>query len=493
MKKQQNPTLSSDCPHRKRNRENYPPGPSSVLPSRLLRQFINNPISMLMEIAQTYGDIAHFKFGRQHIYLVNKPEYIEDILIRDYKNFIKSRGLQVSRRILGEGLVTSEGEYHDKQRRIIQPAFHPNRIKDYGDIMVDYAEQLSEEWEDGEIIDIHGEMMHVTSAIIAKSVLGSDIVGADSDEVNDALLTSMQYLNRILMPFGGLIEKIPVLPINKDFRAAKNTLDSIVYRMIKEHRDKEIKELAKKGEDINHNGKDMNSLHHRYDLLQTLMKAQDPEQGRSTRMTDIQLRDEVMTIFLAGHETTASALTWTFYLLSQHPDVEHRLYDELCSVLGGKDNSSARLPTIEDISKLEYTEKVLRESMRLYPPAWTIGRQAMVDYAIGKYVIPRGSIILMSQYVMHHNPQYFSNPNTFDPDRWTKDFKSTLPRFSYFPFGGGIRGCVGEPFAWMEGILVLATICRKWKIHHETTHKVELKPLITLRPKYGMRMKLERR
>jgi len=498
-------SLPSSSNPDKRHPHYYPPGPSSLSPSKLLRQFINNPIAMLMEIAYTYGDISHFKFGRQHVYLVNDPQYIENILIRDHKNFIKSRGLQASKRILGEGLLTSEGEYHDKQRRIIQPAFHPNRIKKYGHIMVDYAERISEGWQDKMVIDIHSEMMHITSAIIARSVLGSNIVDIESRKVNNALLTSMEYFNRILMPFGELIERIPILPINRDFRSAKNALDSIVYRMIKEHRDDRRTEKKPKGDknDNDDNNKKMN-LHHNHDLLYTLMEAQDQEAGIK-QMSDIQLRDEVMTIFLAGHETTANALTWTFYLLSQHPDVERRLYEELCSVLGDKNNNtndlnqskdrtaSLRLPTIEDISKLEYIEKVFRESMRLYPPAWTLGRQALTDYVIDKYVIPSGSIILMSQYVMHHNARYFPNPEAFDPDRWTKEFKSVLPRFSYFPFGGGIRGCVGEPFAWIEGILVMATVCRKWKMHHDLKHKVELKPLITLRPKYGMRMKLERR
>ena len=496
MKAPQNASSIFSSAHPNKSQRYYPPGPSSVLPSKLVRQFIRNPIVMLMKIAYTYGEISHFKFGRQHVYLLNNPQYIENILINDYKNFIKSRGLQVSRRILGEGLVTSEGEYHDKQRRIIQPAFHPSRIKSYGDTMVSCAERMSETWQDGKIIDIHGEMMHITSAIIAKSVLGSDIVGVESDKVNNALLTSMEYLNRIQMPFGELIEKIPILPINKDFRSAKNALDSIVYRMIKEHRDTRAKKKSKENNYDPDNG--MNS-HHDYDLLQTLIEAQDPE-AEIKQMSDVQLRDEVMTIFLAGHETTANALTWTFYLLSQHPDVERRLYEELCFVLDNYNDHANQsgdcavgLPTIKDVSKLEYTEKILRESMRLYPPAWTIGRQALTDYVIDKYVIPHGSIILMSQYVMHHNPKYFPNPEVFDPDRWTKEFKSSLPRFSYFPFGGGIRGCVGEPFAWIEAILVVATIYRKWKMHHDPAHKVELKPLITLRPKYGMRMRVERR
>ena len=210
--------------------------------------------------------------------------------------------------------------------------------------------------------------------------------------------------------------------------------------MIKEHRDKESK-----------------GVYHKEDLLYTLLQAQDTEAGIG-RMTDLQLKDEVMTIFLAGHETTSNALTWTFYLLSQHPTADDRLYAELCSVLGDKD--AKRIPTVEDIPKLEYTEKVFRESMRLYPPAWTIGRKAINDYKVDKYVIPAGSIILMSQYVMHHDSRYFSDPDIFYPDRWTKEAKLQLPRFSYFPFGGGIRGCVGEPFAWMEGILLLATICQ---------------------------------
>jgi cytochrome P450 len=436
-----------------------------------------------MDIAYSYGDIAHFKFGRQHVYLLNNPNYIEDVLIRNYKNFIKSKGLQVSKRLLGEGLVTSEGEYHDRQRRIIQPAFHPNLIKKYGDIMTAYAVNICQRWEDGVTLDIHKEMVHVTSAIISKAVLGSDIRSEQGNQVGDALLTSAEYFNRLLMPFGELIEKIPILHVNKGFQQAKKKLDSIVYNMIKEHRDNESTGETKE------------------DLLYTLLQAQDAEAG-IRRMTDSELRDEVMTIFLAGHETTANALTWTFYLLSQNPTVEAKLYDELCSVLGNtKDSSNTssstsskkRIPSIEDVSKLEYTEKVFRESMRLYPPAWTIGRQAINDYRIAKYVIPAGSIILMSQYVMHRNPLYFYEPELFYPDRWTKEAKSQLPRFSYFPFGGGIRGCVGEPFAWMEGILLIATIYHRWKMHHEPTHKVELKPLITLRSKYGMRMKLERR
>ncbi len=447
----------------------YPPGPAYILPYRLLRKFLRDPLKVLIDISHTYGDIAHFKFGRQNVYLLNHPDYIEDVLVTNYKNFIKSRGLQVSKRLLGNGLVTSEGEYHDKQRHLIQPTFYPKRIKSYADIMVNQAIDMCNSWHDGTILDIHKEMIKLTLAIICKTVLGYDIEPGH-DEVGDALKTCMQYFNRLLMPFGELIEKIPLLPINKGFQTAKRDLDSIVYRMIKEHRKKLDKGHEKKEDD---------------DLLSTLLQAQDEEAGIG-RMTDEQLRDEVMTIFLAGHETTANALTWTYYLLSEHPTIETKLQEELHSIFG----SNRTTITVDDVPGLEYTEKILTESMRLYPPAWALGRQVIDDYKVGGYSIPEGSIILMSQYVMHRNPRYFHEPDRFYPDRWTEEFKKQLPRFSYFPFGGGIRGCIGEPFAWLEAILLLATISRQWRMKHVPSHKVELKALITLRPKYGMQMKL---
>ena len=447
----------------------YPPGPTYILPYRLVRKFLHDPLKLLTDISHTYGDIAHFKFGSQNVYLLNNPDYIEDVLVTNYKKFIKSRGLQVSKRLLGNGLVTSEGEYHDLQRHLIQPTFYPKRIKSYSDMMIKQANDMCNSWHDGAILDIHKEMTKLTLAIICKTVLGYDI-DPEHDEVGDALLTCMKYFNRLLMPFGELIEKIPLLPINKGFQKAKKDLDSIVYRIIKEHR----KKLDKGDDKESHD-----------DLLLTLLQAQDEEAGIG-RMTDEQLRDEVMTIFLAGHETTANALTWTYYLLSENPLIETRLQEELYSIFG-----NSRTPImVDDVPKLQYTEKLLTESMRLFPPAWALGRQAIDDYKVGGYSVPKGSIILMSQYVMQRDPRYFPEPDRFYPDRWTEEFKKQLPRFSYFPFGGGIRGCIGEPFAWLEGILLIATICRQWRLKHVPSHKVELKPLITLRPKYGMQMKI---
>ena len=447
----------------------YPPGPKALLPYALARKFLRDPITTLTTISQTYGDVSHFKFGKQHVYFLNHPNYIEDVLVTNSKNFIKSRGLQVSKRLLGSGLLTSEGDYHDNQRRLIQPTFYPKKIKSYAEVMIKKTLNLCDTWKDGSVIDIHKEMTRLTLEIISKTVLGYEIKPED-DEIGDSLLICMQYFNRLLMPFGELIEKIPVLPINKGFQKAKENLDSIVFRMIKEHR---VKLEQKEEKDT--------------DLLFTLLKAQDYN-TKTGKMTDQQLRDEVMTIFLAGHETTANALTWTFYLLSTHPGIDLRLQKEINSIFSNKTDIS-----FDDIQKLEYTSKVLTESMRLYPPAWALGRQAINDCKIGKYIIPSGSIILMSQYVMHRNPLYFPEPNTFYPDRWTNEFKKNLPRFCYFPFGGGIRSCVGEPFAWMETILITAIINRLWKINSIPSNKVVLKPLITLRPKYGMHMRITRR
>ncbi|MGE0243580.1 MAG: cytochrome P450 [Nitrososphaeraceae archaeon] len=447
----------------------YPPGPKNVLPYTLAQKFLRDPLKTLTKLAENYGYISHFKFGKLNVYFLNHPEYIEDVLVTNHKNFIKSRGLQVSKRLLGSGLLTSEGDYHDKQRRLIQPTFYQKKIKSYYEIMIKKTLNLCDNWKEGVELDIHKEMTRLTLEIICKAVLGYDIK-PEEDKIGDSLLTCMNYFNRLLMPFGELIERIPILPINKGFQNAKENLDSIVFRMIDEHKMK----------------LENNEEHHN-DLLFTLLKSQE-DNGDVENMNDQQLRDEVMTIFLAGHETTANVLTWTFYLLSEHPEIDARLQKEIYSVFDNKSNIS-----FDDIQKLEYTTKILAESMRLYPPAWAIGRQAINDCKIGKYTISSGSIILMSQYVMQRNPLYFPDPNSFNPDRWTDEFKKNLPRFSYFPFGGGIRSCVGEPFAWMEAILIIAIINRLWKMNKIPSNKVVLKPLITLRPKNGMHLKITRR
>ena len=480
----------------------YPPGPAYKLPGKLVRQFLHDPINTLSTISQKYGDISYFKLGpKQPVYLLNNPDYIEKILIYDHRNFKKGKRLQAAKALLGEGLVTSEGDFHKHQRGIIQPIFHPKRIMEYSKIMTDYAVRFSDKWKDGETVDISQEMMQLTLAIICKSVLNYD-VETEAKQVGKALTTVRNYSKRLQSPIGHVLDKIPILPAPKGAREAKNELDSLIFKLISDRRDNAQSQGSDGGKGYN-------------DLLSKLIDAREDSglagstssnvrgaQSASSptssngKMSDKQVRDEVMTIFIAGHETTANALTWTFYLLSQYPDVEKKLHDEIDSVLGVKDGHggvASKIPTSEDIAKLQYTEKVLREAMRVYPPVWTMGRYVENDYNVGEYTIPAGSSILMSQYVMHHDPRYYEAPEQFNPDRWTAEFKTQLPRFSYFPFGGGIRGCIGEPFAWMEGTLIIATISQRWKMRLASGQRIKMDPAITLRPKYGMKMKLFQR
>ena len=413
----------------------YPPGPTYKMPGKLIRQFIHDPIKTLSAISQKYGDISYFKLGpKQHVYLVNNPDYIEKVLIYDHRNFKKGKRLQVAKTLLGEGLVTSEGDFHNRQRRLIQPIFHPREIVAYSKIMTDYAIRFRDRWKEADTLDISQEMMELTLAIICKSVLNYD-VESQAKQVGKALTTMRNYSKRLQSPIGYVLDKIPILPAPKGAREAKKELDSLVYGLILDRRHDQ--ESPDKSYD---------------DLLSRLLQAQDsilagassPNSSQSSsdgEMSNKQVRDEVMTIFIAGHETTANALTWTFYLLSQYPDVEKKLHDEIDSVLAATDGNGAaaasKIPTADDIPKLQYTEKVLRESMRLYPPVWTMGRHVENDYQVGEYTIPAGSSILMSQYVMHHDPRYYEEPEQFNPDRWTPKFKTDLPRFSYFPLEEG--------------------------------------------------------
>lgn len=442
----------------------YPPGPGPSIRNNMLLQIQRDPIQMLMDLARDYGDIVHFRFLTDHIYLLSNPDYIKEALITENRNFIKNRALQLAKNVLGEGLLTSEGDFHHRQRRLIQPAFHHQQIANYAATMVQYATRTHNRWKEGSTLDIHKEMMRLTLAIVGKTLFDTDME-VEAEEIGKALTEVLEGLNRTTtLPLGEILEKIP-LPANRAYLQARKRLDATIYRIINDRR--------ASGED-------------HADLLSMLLAAQDTE-GDGGRMTDKQVRDESMTIFLAGHETTANALTWTFYLLSQNPEKEERLHQEIDTVLNGHP------PTFEDVPKLPYTKKVLTESMRLYPPAWVLGREAITPLQIGNYVIPEGAGVLMSQYVIHHDPRYYSDPNRFNPERWTPEFEKSLPSFAYFPFGGGARSCVGEQFAWMEGILLLTTIAQEWQMRLVSGHRVAMLPRITLRPKYGMRMTLTKR
>ncbi|HEX8493764.1 MAG TPA: cytochrome P450 [Pyrinomonadaceae bacterium] len=440
-----------------------PPGPKRKLLGGNFLAFRRDPLSYLQSLAREHGDIVFFRMGPQDVFFLNHPDYVKDVLVTHNQKFKKGRALQKSKRLLGEGLLTSEGDFHRRQRRLAQPAFHRQRVASYAALMTDYAAQTSERWQDGETRDISEEMMRLTLAIVGRTLFDAD-VERDARDVGEALTVIMDLFNMMLMPFSELLDKLP-LPQKRRFQKAREQLDAIIFRLIEERR--------RSGEDHG-------------DLLSMLLLAQDEEE-RSGGMTDEQVRDEAMTIFLAGHETTANALVWTWYLLSQNPEVEARLHEELDTVLAG------RLPEFSDVAQLRYTEMVLAESMRLYPPAWAIGRLTLDDYEVGGYRLPTGSLVLLSQYVMHRDARYFNEPERFDPLRWLPEAKEARPQYSYFPFGGGPRRCIGEGFAWMEGILLIAALAQRWRLRLVPDHPVKTQPVITLRPRHGMLMTLEKR
>ncbi len=446
-----------------------PPGPKRQFPGKLFLEIRRDMLGFLTKLARDYGDIAYVRAGPMDVFLINHPDFIRDVLVTHHANFVKSRALEMSKILLGEGLLTSEGQFHRRQRRLIQPAFHRQRIRAYGTAMIEYAARLRARWQEristGATVDMHQEMMGLTVSIVGKTLFNTEV----EDEVHAieaAMNDIMPLFNRTTLPWGDLLNRLP-LPSTRRFYQARDRLDAIIYRMIEEHRA---------------SGVDQG------DLVSMLLLAQDEEdEGDGARMTDRQVRDEALTIFLAGHETTANALTYTWYLLAQHPEVEAKLHAEIDAVLAG------RLPTVDDLPQLKYTEMVFAESMRLYPPAWALGRRALHDYQIGPYSIPAGSVVIMSQWVMHRDERYFPDPLRFDPERWQPEIKETRPKFAYFPFGGGPRVCIGEAFAWMEGVLLIATLAQQWRMRLAPGFRLKLQPLITLRPRHGVKMTLERR
>jgi cytochrome P450 len=427
--------------------------------------FSRDPLTLLSGLAREYGDVARFRAGPQSVYLLSHPDHVRDLLVTNNALFRKGRALQRAKRLLGEGLLTSEGEFHRRQRRLAQPAFHRQKVNDYGRVMVEYAEAASARWRDGEELDVAEEMMRLTLAVVGKTLFDAE-VESDADEVGAALTEVMDLFGYLMLPFSELLEKLP-LPPRRRFLRARARLDAVIYRIVEGRR--------REGRD-------------RGDLLSTLLHAVD-EEGDRTGMTDEQLRDEVMTIFLAGHETTANALTWGWYLLAQNPEAEARLHAELDEVLAG-----GRAPTPEDVPALRYTEMVVAETMRLYPPAWALGRLALEDYEVAGYRIPRGALVLVSQYVVHRDPRFWPDPERFDPGRWTPEAKAARPQFAYFPFGGGPRRCIGEGFAWTEAVLILAALARRWRARLLPGRAVETRPRITLRPGAGgVPMRMEKR
>lgn len=439
-----------------------PPGPTGLPIIGNALAYANDPVGFCLNSARNHGDIVYYEAGPLRVYQLNHPDHIRDVLVTHGRKFAKDPWTGTLKNMLGEGLLTSEGEFHLRQRRLMQPVFHRQRIASYGEVMTESSARVRARWRDGARVDMSQEMMGLTLDIVSRTLFSSS-VEEETEEIGEALTAFLEWWFIATLPIGSVLTKLP-LPFNRRYEQSRARMDATIYRLIREHRE----------------GKGQG------DLLSMLLQAQDTE-GDSGTMTDRQVRDEATTIFLAGHETTANALTWTWYLLSRNPKVEARLHDELDRVLEG------RLPTMADIPNLRYTEMVFTEAMRLFPPAWSVGRTALDDYEVGGYYLPAGSIITMSQFVVHRDPRFYPDPARFDPMRWTPEERAKRPKFAYFPFGGGNRLCIGEQFAWMEGVLVLATLAHEWSATLAPGHKAATLPRVTLRPKGGMPMLLTRR
>jgi len=436
-----------------------PPGPKGHFLSGHLPELRRDALGFYLRCAREYGDCTTFRFGLKRIYLVSSPGLIEQVL--HSRNFTKHFALRMNKLLLGNGLLTSEGDFWLRQRRLIQPVFQRERLTSYAPDMTACTQRQIDGWRDGDERDLHVEMRRLTLAIAARTLFGADATG-QSEAVGLALHEAMGTFNQRFFRVLRIPERIPT-PENLRIRRAVRRLDDILYGLINQRR--------AEGE--------------QKDLLSILLHARHESDG--TGMTDRQLRDEAMTLFLAGHETTALALAWGWYLLAQHPQVVEKLEAELHQVLGG------RTPTVADLPNLPYTEMIVQEIMRIYPPAYAIGRQAIRPCTIGGYPIPAGATILMCQWAVHRDPRYFDDPERFYPERWADGLARRLPRYAYFPFGGGQRVCIGNTFALMELPLVLATIAQRFRFSRPPGPPVLPKPQLTLQPDRPILLKLHAR
>lgn len=439
-----------------------PPGPKGSLIMGVMREFNRNTLGFITRL-RDYGDVVHSRFLYVHAYFLYNPSDIESLLTTNAKSYRKAQTLRSPffYRLVGNGLVTSEGEFWRRQRRLAQPAFHRQRISSYGDVMVKFAQRALDTWKHGERRDVARDMTRLTLEIVVKTLFNSD-VSNDADHIG-------QILSGLAKPFASqatlkwiLDNRLPT-PGHRRYFNAVSEIDRIVFRIIAERRA---------------------SGYDEGDLLSMLLQAQDDD---GSQMTDAQLRDEVMTLFLAGHETTALVLSWSWYLLATHPDAEKKFHNELEEVLGGS------APTVSDLPKLRYTEMIAKESMRLYPPAYAVGREALEETEIGGFRVPKRTQLFAFQWVTHRDARYFDEPDAFKPERWTPETAERLPKYAYFPFGGGPRQCIGNYFAMMEIVLVLATIGQRFRFRLDPEHKVELLPVLSLRPRNGIKVIIEPR
>ena len=440
--------------------QKFPPGPEPGALDGVFSPFRRDPLTFLTEAARNYGDIVGLRFFHYRTYLISHPDYIEDVLVDHPRKFIKGRVLQANKRLFGNGLLTSEGDFWLRQRRLAQPAFHRARIASYAGTMVSFTQRMLEGWKDGEERDAHVEMMQLTLQIVGKTLFDADVTG-DAHEIGSIISMLLNFSS----DFRRLIFTPRWLPTPRNIQTelAIRRLDKIIYRMIAQRR--------ASGGDAG-------------DLLSMLLAAQDED---GTHMTDRQLRDEALTLFLAGYETTANLLAWTWWLLATHPDVEAKLHREVDEAV------AARSASMEDLNGLPYSTQIITESLRLYPPAWGMARLAIEDHEIAGYPIPAGTGVAIPQWIVHRDRRWYEAPDEFRPDRWTSDLQRNLPRFAYFPFGGGPRQCIGNTFALMEATLVLVTVAQRFRLCMKPGVVIEPLASITLRPKGGIPVRLEAR
>ena len=442
-----------------------PEGPRGHFLLGVMPEFNRDSLGFIERLRRDYGDVVSTRFFYVPAYFLFHPDHIEQVLATNSRNFIKPLSFRTPffHRLVGRGLLTSEGDFWRRQRRLAQPAFHRERIASYARRMVLDAEALVQTWRDGEIRDVHRDMMRLTMEIVTHTLFDVDVTD-DAGKVARALAVLVE-------PFGSqatlkwiLDNRFPT-PANRRFHKVAAQLDEVIYRIINQRRAAGNKDQG--------------------DLLSMLLQALDDD---GSQMTDQQLRDEVITLFLAGQETTALTLSWAWYLLARHPAAEARLWRELDEVLEG-----GRAPTAEDFPRLKFTEMVVKESMRLYPPAYIIGREAVNDCEVGGYRVPARTQLFMPTWVVHRDPRFFDAPDEFRPERWTPEFAASLPKYAYFPFGGGPRVCIGNTFALMETVLVLAAIARNYRLELVSDRPVPLVPAMSLRPRDGIRMIVHRK
>jgi cytochrome P450 len=448
----------------------HPDGPRINFPLAIAGQMLPaffkfDPLAFGLDLARKYGDIAYYRLGPLRVYQLNHPDLVRQILVEQPEKFHKPRLVKRAfRPFAGNGLLTSDGDFWRQQRKLIQPAFHHRQLAAYGDVMVAHTLRMVESFADGEVRDIASEMTNLTLDVVVSSLFGSELpsgvreIGGSMVAVMDA---AAWRINRPLhIP--------PWVPTRRNLRERRvlETLDLMLRVLVRTRRTS--------GDGRNND-----------DLLSVLLAAVDEDNG--VRMSDQQLRDEMMTLFMAGHETTAAALTWTWYLLSRHPEVDAKLIEELHRVLAG------RAPAATDLPKLPYAEMVIREAIRLYPPGPLFGREAVEDVTIGGYTLPAGSIVMVNTYALQRDPRFYTDPEQFDPERFRPGWEDRIPRYAYLPFGGGPRVCIGNGFAMMEARLILATVAQHHKLSLEGSEDVEPIQLVTLRPRGPVRMRLQRR